>query len=620
MEEDADGEDFREINIGDDSDDESFFQVQSPLLFVNDSNVQGKLFTKKGTDTLHKDDDNMMSEESSTSDDDEVGNDNAADQSSWKTGDNVPVVHQFTGPTPGIDYAYNNYTLNDCDELFFLKCFITDEMISVIADETNRYAAQFFAVKTLKANSRFKKFKDVTDADVRAFLALVFYMGIVRKSNLKDYWTSDPVLCTSFPGSIMSRDKFMNILAMLHLSNNENYVKRGEQDYDPTKKLGDFLPDLITNFSSEWNLHREISIDEGTIPFKGRAHFKVYNPMKPDKYGIKLFELCDSVTGYCQTFEIYKGQSNQKPSEYGKIYDLVMRLMSPYLNRGHILHVDNYYTSCDLFKSLYTSQTHACGTLRINRKGLSKEFQNKKLKEKGDTFVMHTGNMVAMKLLDRKPVNFLSTIYNSSMVDTGKTNKHKEKVYKSEIVINYNKFMGGVDRNDQLSKYSAFNRQQVKWWKKVFFQLVNMAMVNAYIMYKFHCSKENNRIMSHADFRTNCIKQLIEETANELTLPKNRGQRIGSVMLRLMDRHYPMKIQPFGSKKNISRACVVCSHADRRKRKHDSVQPRKRFGRESSYQCKTCEVALCVVPCFELYHSYKDYIAAFLRMDDDDIE
>ena len=373
-------EDFREINIGDDSD-ESFFQVQSPLLFVNDSDVQNKHFTtKKGADTSHKDYDNMISEESSNSDDEEAMI--MLGQSSWKTGDNVSVVHHFTGPTPGIDYAYNNYTLNDCDELFFFKCFITDEMISVIADETNRYAAQFFLVKTLKANSRFKKFKDVTDADIKAFLTLVFYMGIVRKSNLKDYWTSNPVLYTSFPGSIMSRDKFMNILALLHLNNNENYVKRGEKGFDPTKKLGDFLPDLFTNFSSEWNLHREISIDEGTIPFKGRAHFKVYNPMKPDKYGIKLFELCDFVTGYCQTFEIYKGQSNQKPSEYGKIYDLVMRLMSPYLNRGHILHVDNYYTSCDLFKSLYTSQTHACGTLRINRKELSKEFQNKKLKKK----------------------------------------------------------------------------------------------------------------------------------------------------------------------------------------------------------------------------------------------
>ena len=44
--------------------------------------------------------------------------------------------------------------------------------------------------------------------------------------------------------------------------------------------------------------------------------------------------------------------------------------------------------------------------------------------------------------------------------------------------------MGGVDCNDQLLKYSAFNRRTLKWWKKVFFRLLNVAMVNSYVL---HC-------------------------------------------------------------------------------------------------------------------------------------
>ena len=44
--------------------------------------------------------------------------------------------------------------------------------------------------------------------------------------------------------------------------------------------------------------------------------------------------------------------------------------------------------------------------------------------------------------------------------------------------------MGGVDCNDQLLKYSVFNRRTLKWWKKVFFRLLNVAMVNSYML---HC-------------------------------------------------------------------------------------------------------------------------------------
>ena len=42
--------------------------------------------------------------------------------------------------------------------------------------------------------------------------------------------------------------------------------------------------------------------------------------------------------------------------------------------------------------------------------------------------------------------------------------------------------MGAFDSNDQLMQYSAFPRQTVKWWK-VFFHLLNLPMVNSFILY-----------------------------------------------------------------------------------------------------------------------------------------
>ena len=43
---------------------------------------------------------------------------------------------------------------------------------------------------------------------------------------------------------------------------------------------------------------QDISFDEATCPWKGRLRFRVYNPAKPDQFGIKLYEACEAKSGY----------------------------------------------------------------------------------------------------------------------------------------------------------------------------------------------------------------------------------------------------------------------------------------------------------------------------------
>ena len=115
---------------------------------------------------------------------------------------------------------------------------------------------------------------------------------------------------------------------------------------------------------------------------------KVHNPDKPDKYGVKSYQLCDSSYGSCCKFEIYTGGNQDPPSAKGKASDLVMRLMKPYLNAGRCLYVGNYYTAPTLFNDLYELNTGACGTTRY-RKGIPHAFQTAKVKNKKDKFVMN---------------------------------------------------------------------------------------------------------------------------------------------------------------------------------------------------------------------------------------
>ena len=46
-------------------------------------------------------------------------------------------------------------------------------------------------------------------------------------------------------------------------------------------------------------------MDEGCCPYKGQVLFKCYNPSKPSKWHLKIFEVSDAKTGYVVTFEVY---------------------------------------------------------------------------------------------------------------------------------------------------------------------------------------------------------------------------------------------------------------------------------------------------------------------------
>lgn len=74
--------------------------------------------------------------------------------------------------------------------------------------------------------------------------------------------------------------------------------------------------------------------------------FRQFIKGKKAKYGIKFFELCTS-DGYVLNVEMYKGKS-LPVTQTSKIDNLVLNFMSPYLNKGHNLYMDNYYNSVTL--------------------------------------------------------------------------------------------------------------------------------------------------------------------------------------------------------------------------------------------------------------------------------
>ena len=68
---------------------------------------------------------------------------------------------------------------------------------------------------------------------------------------------------------------------------------------------------VVASFIGECEVHRECTVDDAVIAFKGHLYIKQYTKDKPTKYGIKVFVLADAHNGYVDHIQLYTGWNVQ---------------------------------------------------------------------------------------------------------------------------------------------------------------------------------------------------------------------------------------------------------------------------------------------------------------------
>ena len=98
--------------------------------------------------------------------------------------------------------------------------------------------------------------------------------------------------------------------------------------------------------------------------------------------------------------------------------------------------------------------------------------KNTEAYQKGESSFLKHNNLTVMRWRDKRDLFALSTFHGNSVED--------DMPRKPEIILSYNQFMNGVHRNDQLLTYYSLNVKSIKWWKKVFWRLFELSIVNIF--------------------------------------------------------------------------------------------------------------------------------------------
>jgi hypothetical protein len=103
------------------------------------------------------------------------------------------------------------------------------------------------------------------------------------------------------------------------------------------------------------------------------------------------------------------------------------------------------------------------------------------------------GKLVASVWQDKALVANLTTCYSgkSSSLDLVKRRTRNEQggwdqqeLQCPESIKYFNQFMGGVDRHDHLRSSYTLQRPSVKWWHYFTWFLIDLALINGYILMK----------------------------------------------------------------------------------------------------------------------------------------
>lgn len=480
--------------------------------------------------------------------------------------------------------------------------FFTATILQQIVDFTNLNADRKLAAAPIPSPaSKMAAWTPVTLEDIKAFFGLTILMGILHLPSLdmywqKKYWTTE----TPAFGKVMSRKRFTDIWKFLHFCDESNAPDPDDPLKDRLYKIRPLIEGIIPNFQSAYTPARDISIDESMIPFKGRLSFKQFMRAKRTRFGIKTWVLAESLTGYVSNFQIYTGKE-QGRSETGLSSRVVFDLMTPFLDKGYHLYVDNFYTSASLFHDLFERCTYACGTLRINRKYSPKEISLPRNCNIGTSDWTMAGPILAQSWKDSKEVFFLSTIHNPEYEPhipeaNRRVKRRGGEVTCPPLLHDYNKNMGGVDLNDQMRKYYNMGRRSKTWYRRVFFYILEVAVHNSTVLYK-HVDEEAKAVTTKA-FRIELAEELIGSVRTDRYAPKRPSPGDDDVRLRKEMGHLPKHL-------STRNTCVVCS------KKFYLLPPASRPAepRRVNTKCTVCNVNLCTNSnnCFHAYHTKKEF-------------
>jgi hypothetical protein len=315
-----------------------------------------------------------------------------------------------------------------------------------------------------------------TEDEMQVFYGLLLLAGVdhAKNANIFELWSETdgrPIFNRSMP-----RDRFIALRQCIRFDDKSTRADR--QSRDKFAPLREIFNDIVMKFRSAYNPSEYLTVDEQLVTFRGRCSFKMFIPSKPGKYGLKVWALTDSTNAYCLNLQPYIGRQGPR-SETGQGNRVVLELTDYLSGSGRHVTADNFFTSVILAQSLLGRKITYTGTIKKNKPEIPLDMQPSSHRPVLSSAFGFTRDMSLVSYVPKKnkAVILLSTLH----IDN--CNVSPEPHCKPEIILDYNRWKGGVDTLDQLVRHYSCKRKTSRWPFALFCNLLDIMAYNAMVLF-----------------------------------------------------------------------------------------------------------------------------------------
>ncbi|XP_058836768.1 piggyBac transposable element-derived protein 4 [Topomyia yanbarensis] len=456
----------------------------------------------------------------------------------------------------------------DCFELIF-----DDKIIDIIVCHTNS-----------EAKKHEKEWKDIDRVELKGYIGLLIAAGVERSSkrNYQEFFgrmRGLPIFKAT-----MALKRFGSILRYIRFDDkNTRSIRRLQDKFAPIRDVFNLI---VHNLKKYYSPSENLTVDEQLVPFRGRCSFKQYIPSKPDKYGMKIFWLCDAKTAYPLNANMYLGRERTGSARQTNIAQTVVsELCQPYYRTGRNITMDNFFTSHELALNLKSNGLTCVGTVRKNKTFIPREFLPNRQRPVGSNLFgfRQFGTLLSHVPKPNKAVLILSTLHFNNETDA-----------KGKSIINlfYNSTKGGVDTLDQLCHAYTVQRKTNRWPHAIFFNMINVVAVAAFVIHRNVSGRTEQPVGStRKRFLVNLTDQLVYHQIKRRSKIGLRSHNQLNIDL-VLGKESSLQITKTGTKIQKSRKrCALCPPSKDRKVKQACLDCHCNVCNEHSVtimKCRNC--------------------------------
>ena len=370
--------------------------------------------------------------------------------------------------------------------------------------------------------------------------------------------------------NIIKKARYSTINKYFFISKNFNEDKKSKLE-----TLSELIDTLNQKWKESYPYTKYLSIDEAMTSYKGNISFRQYAKAKHKRHGIKLFSKASADKGYCYHMLLYTGKSFNYDKSCGIGTTIIKKLTQGHENNEYHFTFDSFFSNLHTFNYLETNKINFTCTFALNKQAIPKKIKNIYLTNgKFKFFNIQNSNIKLFLCRDNKRQIQLASNYFEIQNKKYKNKKNKIQL-KHEMIAYYNLTKSGVDLIDSATQIYKTQRKTNKWWKAVFFYLLDVTLNNCCIIYyssnKYHALNERNRSLM---FR----RKLIEEFVQKYNQSQNTN-----TMEFIREIHILIPAEKW------HKQCIIC------------IKDKKEKINKTKYICNICKIFLCK-ECFIKLH------------------